>query len=477
MKYKVSILLFAFLYLLFFFNKGIIFFDEGYILEGAKRVANGEIPYRDFHFMYTPASILLLGSAFKVFSESVLTGRIIMLLLALVGTFFTYLLTLEMSKSKFIAILACLMYLIWGPSHINFPWPVMFVIPLSIVTLFLITKSCNTNNSLLIILCGGLSFLIFLFKQNFGFPILIASIAAFILLKVNMKIFFRYVVGYSIGLLIFLLFLMSTNSLAAFLHDFYYYTFQKIVFENALSTSILPNNPLKAVIYLIPLFFIIAASINIYKSTNKKYLFIPIFLLGFYILGIRPTTDYVHLVPLYCITGMVFPFISNKKLWFTIPVYILIMGILLFGAYDSVFRNYYKWESPIIEKTHYITDNRARVYVGDKYEGVFDQVILSIKNNTKDNDTIFVYNNASMVYFLANRNNPTHYSDLTLHPLSAEKEVIGDLKKAKTKIIVTNAPLQSTNTPLMRFITQHFTPIASYSEYTVWKLSVFDSFP
>ena len=49
--------------------------DEGYVLYGATRISTGEIPYRDFWLVYTPAQFYLLAGLFSVFGSSVLLAR------------------------------------------------------------------------------------------------------------------------------------------------------------------------------------------------------------------------------------------------------------------------------------------------------------------------------------------------------------------------------------------------------------------
>jgi hypothetical protein len=50
-------------------------YDEGLVLYGAARVAQGDMPYRDFWSMYGPASFYVPALLFKLFGESVLTAR------------------------------------------------------------------------------------------------------------------------------------------------------------------------------------------------------------------------------------------------------------------------------------------------------------------------------------------------------------------------------------------------------------------
>jgi hypothetical protein len=51
-------------------------YDEGIVLTGAMRVAAGQIPHRDFYFIYGPAEIYVLAGLFKAFGPSVLAERL-----------------------------------------------------------------------------------------------------------------------------------------------------------------------------------------------------------------------------------------------------------------------------------------------------------------------------------------------------------------------------------------------------------------
>ena len=49
--------------------------DEGIVLEGAQRVLNGQVPYRDFFSFYTPGSFYLVASLWKVLGDSFAVAR------------------------------------------------------------------------------------------------------------------------------------------------------------------------------------------------------------------------------------------------------------------------------------------------------------------------------------------------------------------------------------------------------------------
>ena len=93
MKIKLLIILSFLIYisiLVFFHTKGAIYYDEGYILNSALRITNGQIPYKDFDMAYTPLSFLTTALFFKIFGISVLSGRLVALIISILSTFVLY---------------------------------------------------------------------------------------------------------------------------------------------------------------------------------------------------------------------------------------------------------------------------------------------------------------------------------------------------------------------------------------------------
>src|SRR3954447_3873568 len=64
----------------FTIRRGLDPFDEGLTLQAARRVAEGELPYRDFLWSYGFAQPLLLAGLFKAFGVSLLSWRILRVL-------------------------------------------------------------------------------------------------------------------------------------------------------------------------------------------------------------------------------------------------------------------------------------------------------------------------------------------------------------------------------------------------------------
>ena len=60
--------------------RGIDAFDEGLILQAADRIADGQLPYRDYLYPYGPGQPFLLAGLQELFGPSLLVWRIVRLL-------------------------------------------------------------------------------------------------------------------------------------------------------------------------------------------------------------------------------------------------------------------------------------------------------------------------------------------------------------------------------------------------------------
>ncbi len=70
------VFLFSLAYLCVFLRYSSLEPDEGILLQGAQRILDGQIPYRDFFSFYTPGSYYLLAAVFKVFGNSFVVARL-----------------------------------------------------------------------------------------------------------------------------------------------------------------------------------------------------------------------------------------------------------------------------------------------------------------------------------------------------------------------------------------------------------------
>lgn len=85
--------------------------DEGIVLQGAQRVLSGQVPYRDFFSFITPGSFFGMAVLFKVFGNSILVGRTVLLIYGGLFSVVTYLLARRVC-SRWQAIFAAYLLLV-----------------------------------------------------------------------------------------------------------------------------------------------------------------------------------------------------------------------------------------------------------------------------------------------------------------------------------------------------------------------------
>jgi len=88
----LAIFLLSFLYLCIFRRATWIDLDEGIILQGAQRILDGQVLYRDFFSFFTPGSYYLVALAFRVFGDSYLVAHTALAFLGAAFSPITYLL-------------------------------------------------------------------------------------------------------------------------------------------------------------------------------------------------------------------------------------------------------------------------------------------------------------------------------------------------------------------------------------------------
>jgi 4-amino-4-deoxy-L-arabinose transferase-like glycosyltransferase len=90
-----------------------LFQDEGIVLQGAQRILDGQVLYRDFFSFYTPGSFYAMALLFKIFGSSYLVARTLLPFFGGLFSLLTYLLARRVT-SRWIALLAAYLFLVMG---------------------------------------------------------------------------------------------------------------------------------------------------------------------------------------------------------------------------------------------------------------------------------------------------------------------------------------------------------------------------
>jgi 4-amino-4-deoxy-L-arabinose transferase-like glycosyltransferase len=363
------ILLFSLIiYILFYFYiRGFIPHDEGWIISPAERITQGDLPYRDFHYLYLPGVAYVVAFGFKLFGVSILVSRIVSMIFALIAIYCLFQISRIISKNTYAYLIPVSIFIAWGPSHLNFAHPTMFAVFGGIVTSLLLYL--YRKRPIFLLFAGLTTGLTFLFKQNFGIALLINNFIFFILEdKVrNKKFISQHILGIILFPGIMLIYFFFTNSFIPFFQDMYFFMIQEMIEKGVQATPfIYPDiwykEIAKTLFYISPLLISIPAIYLSYKR-NKKILFFATFSALYYLIGIRPTTDYVHVVGLLSLTGipllMIISLTKNK--YSKIVSYMVALGFLVLGVYTALFMNYYRWNTPLIAQNTYTADQRLGI--------------------------------------------------------------------------------------------------------------------
>ena len=155
-------------------------------------------------------------------------------------------------------------------------------------------------------------------------------------------------------------------------------------------------------------------------------------------------------------------------------LYIFLGVVLVFlGFYTALYKNYYRWDSPLIKQKYLISHPRVNIFVDQKFKRIVPEIIGQIKKNTSKNDYIFIFPNAPMFYFLTERKNPTRYINFAvdLGLSGREEKVVEDIKKKDVRLILTHGAPESWRNPLIsKYILENFRKKKEVFEFTLWEI-------
>jgi 4-amino-4-deoxy-L-arabinose transferase-like glycosyltransferase len=480
------ILLIAALLTIITIFRGLILNDEGYIINSAQRILDGQIIYRDFPFAYTPASAYLTALNFILFGNSLFAQRIGTVILTIITSTLAFLLAKKVTKKNHLALLPVLAFLAWGPTHINFPWPVMHSIPIGLAICLCIIKALEFKKTIKYIFTAGiLTAALLLFKQNFGGGAILMSLALIFYYKKlrSRNSVIAYLSGFTTILLIYTFYLLITSSLQPFIDIMYEYTVERILLEKALDTpffylSTFFKTIAKTAFYLFPLYISLLAMKPLIRH-KSVLLVLPVFCIIFYLLGIRPTTDYVHLVPLLAISGLpllqLLVLTKNKT-----RKNILLITFIIFiitGFYTAFFTGYYRWQNPLHLHTRYFSDQKIKLWVSPDIEEELNTIKTSVTKYSQGKEDLFVYDYQPMIYYITNKQNPTKF-DLLAHNnyfLEEMSNVAVILKHQKIPLIITSKSFEHDKTYLANYIRQNYKRVGESGHFYFWHSKLFKS--
>lgn len=414
--------------------------DEGAIVYGAHRVAQGEVPYRDFFEVYGPGSFYWLGGWFRIFGESWLALRLHLVLTGAAVSVLIYCLTLRVYRGRFEA-LPCGLFTVAGiplwPASSHHWDATLFA--LAAVATFVQWQL--TGRSKWLSLTGVLAAITTCVIQQKGAALLIAAGILLIAYRRRagvsqlMRRILQLLTAYAAVLILVGLFFLRAGALGTLLHTTIVWPVMQYQAVNrlpyALNTVAMPLGRLAQVLIsvphwlalliavisllpfaVIPLLPVVAllAILNSLRNNSHNTRFASSMLPAYVVLGgalfvselQRP--DIYHLLwgsPLLFVAvfGLATRLLTEKGQ--ALILWPFAVGVLVFGAIDAI---------AALGAHEIVFTRRGAVRVMAP-----DPALQFVLDHVSAGSTLFVYPYYPMYYYLADVRNPTRYSFLMYH--------------------------------------------------------------
>jgi 4-amino-4-deoxy-L-arabinose transferase-like glycosyltransferase len=214
-----------------FFNRGLGLSVIGYSIAPAERVLQGEVPYRDFLFNYTPGILWINALLMKAFGPTLMTTRIGLFafkLSALIVLFFVG----ERLTNRWVALIPVGLTLAWlGYGQVFNVYPDQYLIPFALIGLICLLRYDQTGLYSSLVWCGLATGVVFLFKYNVGILLLCAGtlsviIREFVLtrrIKASLRAASFFIGSFAAVCFVFVIYLTMTSSLGAMVSHFFHH--------------------------------------------------------------------------------------------------------------------------------------------------------------------------------------------------------------------------------------------------------------
>jgi len=451
--------------------------DEGLVVYGAQRVAEGALPYRDFVEVFGPASFYWLALFFSLLGTKWVVARGVLLFTGTISVALVYWLTRRLYRGPF-EMMPALYYLVLGIPL----WPASNhhldsnLFALLAVGIFLLWQ--EKGDVIYLVMSGVMAGITSCFVQQKGLLLLASFFLTIILIdkrqtdgeKGILKRTGPLIAGYAgLGGMVLLFFYiqggLSDLVYSTFLWPMANYHNVNIVpygyglFEFywpawlTILQHFLPETVSQVLcgVFLVPfavilsLPFLVAVlplisrrgpskSPTIFHSTTITYLCCG------YALWISEIhrMDMIHAIfgaPLLLIAflGIWNPGYEKMRLFRTSVLYFLSFCLLSIGTFNGLIAS---------SANHKIETRRGAMYLfGD------DTALKYLHEHTRPGEQVFVYPYYPMYYFLANIHNPTRYNNLIYgyHTDGQFHEVISDLERKKVKLVLWDTLVEGKN--------------------------------
>ncbi|MBI4698274.1 MAG: hypothetical protein HY758_05035 [Nitrospirae bacterium] len=474
--------------------------DEAFILVGADKILNGQIPHKDFSSEYPPGQISTLAVLFKFFGVTVMIERVYDLIIRSFLSLSVFLM-IRFLASNGTALAGWVMSLIWL-QHSSLPaYPVYPSVLFIFISIYFLLLHMKEQKDYYVFLSALLIVLSILFRHDLGgyaaVSITIVLISRRIAGVQSWTPLIIFIAGVVLAGLPVIIYFFMNSALGYLYNDLILLPLSMAKYQvfpyPSLSKWNLP-------FYVFPFVVLTGAVSSIFMIIRKKddttaYAILIISLIGTLFLNqARWRSDIPHLIPV-ALTGILLApillFALTKRLslntWpfrVVFALFIIFFGITLYSPITLIKRR-------LSIPNDYIVKNVNPDYERVKHLGIREDIrdtVEFIKKNTSKNDYIYVgvinhdkFNfNEPIIYFLSERDSASRYYILnTGFQTTAEvqEEMVNEFKRRPPRLALLltrfrdepNASRIDTKADILdNYISSNYELRETYGIYEIW---------
>jgi hypothetical protein len=476
------VVLAALRYWLWYFHRNANLLDEGSTAAQALRVLNGELIYRDFFTVVTPASYYTVAALFEWFGPSLMVLRWAALVTGLGILLITLLIARRVMAWPFAAA-AALMTTVWGWFLVTPNFYSLEAALFALIALWCYLRYLDERRLRWIVLAGVLAGLAALTKQNVGVYAAAAIVVSIWISRVDAaRATMRFAAGVALPVVPALLFLIAAGAGPYLYESWVYYPLAKYpgrfalpypsFFEPLTTDHGVFEQWVRYVIYLPVLVYPVAA-VLIARAREHQRELTAIAVMGvLLLLQSWPRADVPHILfglqPTFILLGYLLHRASRGPA--LTAVMLVPMVALLWNGYRRT-----EWEY-----ANYVAGLRT-----DRARGVatlpidaqrIDLVTEYIRGNTAPDDSIFVVPWAAGFYFLTDRANATRTDFMLFEDPEAYPCLLARLEERRPKYViygytwdVDNRRFRDYAAPIDAYIRSRYAVEDDVDGYEVWR--------
>lgn len=433
---------------------------EAYLLNNSEKLLKGLLPYRDFHFIYTPAVLFFNGFSFVLFKASIFSSRLLAVALYLLASAIVYKIVFISTKNIFYATLAVVIFVALGPSRINFPSPETCALFTGLICNYLLLKFIQTRHYKYLFIAGIACFSVFLSEQFAGIMMLI-PIAIFFSVKHarNLSMITSFLYGYIWGIIFFVVYLLLNQSFPSFIYDLQ----RSFVGIGSYITS--PHAAQIIVFSTIMLIVSFASAALLYIRRRFHLLFLPFFCVALmastFLSSNIDKALYVALIGIPIALYLRYNISSNIRL-----LLFLVSFLFILHGFQNIFITA---KSILNKRVLYYQHSKVNVFQDNNLITTIENLRPIVDAYTKSNEYIFVDPTDAIIYFIMNRKDPSTEDSNNPNKAFYYKNVISNIIAKRVKLLALRKGSVSGNS-LRAVINSNYTYYKTVNNFDIFLL-------